>query len=133
MTASLKPLCLPVEAFSSLSLKPCRWMFIRLTPNMEKREKRNNLIVAELPIMKNVFTLRQTVLRLFFALFSNVAFAKKMYLFYSSTISDKKIYFCRCEQKTKPKYFLNKVLLNCRFLFFLQIKTESFRSVRDIL
>ena len=32
MTVSLKPLRMPVEAFSSLSLKPSRWTFIRSAP-----------------------------------------------------------------------------------------------------
>jgi len=30
MTASLKPLSMPLEAFLSQSLKPSLWMFIRL-------------------------------------------------------------------------------------------------------
>jgi len=30
MTVSLKPLCMPVEAYLSLSLKPSLWMFVRL-------------------------------------------------------------------------------------------------------
>jgi len=32
MTVSLKPLCMPLEAYLSLSLKPSLWMFIRLAP-----------------------------------------------------------------------------------------------------
>jgi len=32
MTVSLQPVCMPVEAFLSLSLKPSLWMFITLAP-----------------------------------------------------------------------------------------------------
>jgi len=35
MTVSFKPLCMPLEAFLSLSLKPSLWMFIRLAPGLK--------------------------------------------------------------------------------------------------